>query len=157
MSTKHSAECEQYLLAGEQIPAIAAMAAEFRNMSDAEIWAVYYDRLDEDHGTDLEPFLLGLFHLLTPETMSVTIRDRSAEPAWGSGPTRPVTRKVVISAYCPTCGGRRGKPRGLNQCEDGEHYWVQVWDNPCGHIDSYVSVVAEANRRAQAVTRAVKS
>ena len=67
MTTLHSAECEQYLLAGEQIPAIAAMAAEFRKMTDAEIWAVFYDRLEEDHGTDLEPFLLGLFHLLTPE------------------------------------------------------------------------------------------
>lgn len=67
MSVLHTAECEQYLLAGQQIPAVAPMALEFQVMSDAEIWAVYYDRLDEDHGTAYEAFLLGLFHLLTPE------------------------------------------------------------------------------------------
>ena len=67
MSALHTAECEQYLLAGQQIPAVAPMALEFQGMSDAEIWAVYYDRLDEDHGTAYEAFLLGLFHLLTPE------------------------------------------------------------------------------------------
>lgn len=67
MNTIHSPECEQYLLAGQQIPEIAPMAAEFASMTDAQIWAVYYDRLDEDHGTAYEAFLLGLFHLLTPE------------------------------------------------------------------------------------------
>src|SRR5690625_4030139 len=55
----------------------------------------------------------------TAETMTVTIRDRSRENPWGSGFTDPYTRKVTISAFCPTCGGRRGEPRGLNQHEDG--------------------------------------
>jgi len=79
-----------------------------------------------------------------PVTMTVTVRDRSAEAPWGQGLSRPVTRKVTISARCPACDGRRGEPRGLNSSEDGEYYWVQIWDNPCGHVDDYAAVVAEA-------------
>ena len=77
--------------------------------------------------------------------MIVTIRDRGAEAPWGSaGLITPITRKVEIADTCPTCGGPRGEPRGLNQCDDGAYYWVQVWDNPCGHRDMYVDVLAEA-------------
>lgn len=92
---------------------------------------------------------------MTADTMTVTIRDRSAERPWGSGPTNPVTRAVTISALCPTCGERRGEPTGLNQCDDGAFYWIQVWSNPCGHVDMYADVVVEAARLAdrQAVTR----
>lgn len=77
------------------------------------------------------------------DTMTVTVRDRAAEAPWGCGPTSPVTRTVTISAFCP-CGGRRGEPRGLNSCDDGAYFWVQVWDNPCGHVDFYEQVLAEA-------------
>ena len=80
----------------------------------------------------------------TTETMTVPVRDRESESPWGSGPTRPKTRTMTISAFCPTCGGRRGEPHGLNQCDDGAYYWVQVWDNPCGHLDRYRAVIAEA-------------
>lgn len=80
-----------------------------------------------------------------PATMTVTVRYRSAEAPWGHGPTRPVTRKVTISSRCPVCGGRRGEPCGQNSSEDGAHYWVQTWQNPCGHTDLYAAVVAEAN------------
>ncbi len=81
------------------------------------------------------------------DTMTVTIRDRSAEAPWGSGFISPKTRTVTISAFCPRCGGRRGEPRGLNQCDDGAWYWVQVWDNPCGHVDMYADVAVEAKSR----------
>lgn len=84
---------------------------------------------------------------MTDTTMQVTIRDRSREMPWGSGPTNPQTRTVTISAYCPQCGGRRGEPRGLRQHEDGANYWVHVWDNPCRHIDHYTAVAREANAR----------
>lgn len=83
------------------------------------------------------------------ETMTVTVRDRSAEAPWGVGLTNPVTRKVVISAFCPVDGERRGEPRGLNQCDDGAHYWVQVWANPCGHTDMYDAVIKEAAALAE--------
>jgi hypothetical protein len=78
------------------------------------------------------------------ETMTVTVRDRSKEAPWGSGPTNPCVRKVTISAFCPIDGERRGEPTGLNSCDDGAHYWVQVWSNPCGHVDSYADVINEA-------------
>lgn len=82
------------------------------------------------------------------ETMTVTVRDRSAESPWGSGLIQPVTRKVTISAFCPQCGGRRGEPKGLNSVEDGAHYWVQTWANPCGHTDMYSDVIKEARELA---------
>lgn len=84
-------------------------------------------------------------------SMRITVRDRASESAWGSGPTNPRTRTVTISAFCPTCGARRGQPRGLNTCDDGTFYWVQVWDNPCGHVDHYVDVIREADERAEQI------
>lgn len=84
---------------------------------------------------------------LTPDAMTVRVRDRSAERPWGSGPTNPIVRTVTISANCPTCGERRGEPRNLNQHDDGVHYSVDVWDNPCGHVDMYAAVVVEAASR----------
>jgi hypothetical protein len=83
----------------------------------------------------------------TTATMTVTVRDRSAEAAWGVGLIRPVTRTITISAHCPVCGEKRGEPQGLNQCDDGAYYWVQVWTNPCGHTDMYANVVIEADDR----------
>ena len=75
--------------------------------------------------------------------MTVTVRDRLSE-SWGSGRGAVVTRKVTISAYCPKCGQQRGEPKGMNLCDDGEWYWVQAWVNPCGHVDYYTDVLAEA-------------
>lgn len=92
---------------------------------------------------------------MQPDTMTVTIRDRSAEAPWGYGLTAPITRMVTISAFCPVCGERRGEPRGMHQCDDGAWYWVQVWENPCGHIDRYADVVIEAVERAQPATVAL--
>lgn len=79
--------------------------------------------------------------------MEVRVRDRSAEPAWGSGPARIVVRRVEIDDTCPKCGGPRGEARNLNQSDDGEFYSVDVWENPCGHVDTYSAVVLEAARR----------
>jgi hypothetical protein len=82
------------------------------------------------------------------ETMTVTVRDRASEHPWGSGFTTPITKTVTISAFCRICGSRRGQPRGLNSCDDGAFYWIQVWENPCGHLDRYVDVLKEASERA---------
>lgn len=80
-------------------------------------------------------------------TMTVRIRDRAAESPWGSGPTSPIVRTVTISDMCP-CGGPRGEARNLNQYDDGVHYSVDVWTNPCGHTDMYADVVREARELA---------
>jgi hypothetical protein len=77
--------------------------------------------------------------------MKVTVQDRAAERrAWGHGLYRPVLRTVEIADTCPECGGPRGEPRSKRQHEDGEWYSVDVWDNPCGHVDAYVDVIKEA-------------
>lgn len=80
-------------------------------------------------------------------TMTVRVRDRGAEPPWGHGLARVVVRRITISDRCPICGGPRGEPRNLNQCDDGNYYSVDIWENPCGHIDSYPNVLAEAAGR----------
>lgn len=92
------------------------------------------------------------------ETMTVTVRDRTTEDqTWGHGPTNPVTVKATISAFCPRCGMRRGAPRGLNSCADGANYWVEIWDNPCGHLDIYPDVIKEARELAEKTSAGSKS
>ncbi len=59
-------------------------------------------------------------------------------------------RRIRIAAHCPIDGRRRGEPRWVRGCEDGEFYRVQAWDNPCGHVDYYEAVVVEAARLAAA-------
>ena len=84
--------------------------------------------------------------------MEVTVRDRSVESPWGHGPTSPATRVITIADHCPVpgCGAKRGEPQGLNSTDDGAHYWVQTWKNPCGHRDDYVDVLKEAKALAEA-------
>jgi hypothetical protein len=83
---------------------------------------------------------------MIPATMTVRVRDRAGEAPWGVGLTNPLVRTVTIRGTCPTCGGPRGKPRNLNQYDDGAYYCVDVWDNPCGHVDRYTAVIAEAKQ-----------
>lgn len=78
------------------------------------------------------------------DTMTVRVRDRAAEAPWGSGLTSPIVRTVTIAATCPVCGGERGEPRNFNSYDDGVHYSVDIWENPCGHVDMYDAVVGEA-------------
>ena len=78
--------------------------------------------------------------------MKVKVVDRGAmNNAWGSGGNYTViTKTIEISSICPECGGPRGKPKRLPFYEGGSTYTVDRWDNPCGHIDGYVAVLAEA-------------
>lgn len=87
------------------------------------------------------------------ETITVIVRDHAAEAAaWGhsSGPWSPAIRTVEISAFCQVegCGQRRGEVRGFNGCEDGAYYHVNVWQNPCHHVDYYADVIKEAKELA---------
>ena len=79
-----------------------------------------------------------------PRTMQVRIRDRASESPWGVGPVNPCVRTVTISDRCPVCSGERGAPSNLNQCDDGAYYSVDVWRNPCGHVDLYENVARES-------------
>lgn len=76
------------------------------------------------------------------ETMTVRVIDRSG---WGTSAPYPAIRRVEISASCPVCGGRRGEPRNRNFHEDGQWLSCDVWENPCGHVDMYEAVLAEAS------------
>ena len=82
--------------------------------------------------------------------MKVIVNDRAADArSWGNGPWRgPALRTIEIADTCPTCGGPRGEVRGYNGIEDGVGYHVNVWTNPCGHIDYYEAVLAEAEALA---------
>ncbi len=44
---------------------------------------------------------------------------------------------VELSDNCPICNGKRGEPKYHRQCEDGEFFDLNTWENPCGHIDKY--------------------
>jgi hypothetical protein len=71
--------------------------------------------------------------------------DRAAQTAaWGRGGGGLVIRTVEIADNCQQCGGPRGPVRGFNGAEDGDYYHVNVWTNPCGHVDFYGPVLAEA-------------
>ncbi len=78
--------------------------------------------------------------------MIVTVVDRAAtDAAWGHpGPGGVVLRTVEIADACPACGGDRGRPVPRRFCEDGEWYDADCWANPCGHVDKYAAVLAEA-------------
>lgn len=76
------------------------------------------------------------------DEMTVTVMYRNNFFGGDGWTYYPVT--ITISTYCPKCGQRRGLPRWHNQCEDGEWFAVQVWDNPCQHRDMYSEVLREA-------------
>ena len=78
-------------------------------------------------------------------SMTVRVIDRGKSRSY----TGVTVRTVTIPATCPTCGGPRGEPRNHNQCEDGDWLSVDVWKNPCGHVDSYTDVLAEARTAAE--------
>ena len=78
--------------------------------------------------------------------MKVTVIDREAMDAqWGQhGYLTPVLREVEISGTCPVCGGPRGEPNSRRTSEEGMVFDVDVWRNPCGHVDKYRDVLVEA-------------
>jgi len=50
---------------------------------------------------------------------------------------------VTISAFCPQCGEKRGRPRLRPRRIDSIDTWIHQWNNGCGHQDSLDSVLAE--------------
>ncbi len=50
---------------------------------------------------------------------------------------------VEISNRCPICGGKRGEPHKSFSYDGSRRLLVDVWENPCGHIDKYSAVREE--------------
>lgn len=76
--------------------------------------------------------------------MLVRVLDHS-----GRGSNRRYSQVVTveIADACPVCGSPRGRPRPYRGSGNGEPYEVDVWDNPCGHVDQYATVLNEVERR----------
>lgn len=77
--------------------------------------------------------------------MTVVVIDRSRATNYDYGPHLTT---VTISRHCPICGGKRGEPRWHRFHENGDWHSVNVWDNPCGHVDTYDVVLREAGVRS---------
>lgn len=54
---------------------------------------------------------------------------------------------VELDWRCPVCGGPRGTPEWGLSYDGSRRLAVHVWTNPCGHVDQYESVRAEAQER----------
>ncbi|MFF4900543.1 hypothetical protein [Streptomyces sp. NPDC001068] len=79
-----------------------------------------------------------------PTRMTVRVRHDGTGPGYeGAG-----VLTVTISTCCPRCGGPRGVEtvRPYAFVHDGDHLTVHRWSNPCGHVDLYENVVAEARQ-----------
>ncbi len=70
---------------------------------------------------------------------TVTIVDRGQTVSWTCR-----MLEVTVPWVCCTCGGVRGEPYGHNFHEDGDWLHCTRWDNPCGHVDKYSQVLAQA-------------
>ena len=51
---------------------------------------------------------------------------------------------VTLRWVCPTCGGPRGQVRPAISYDGSRRLACDGWTNPCGHIDFYADVRAEA-------------
>lgn len=66
-------------------------------------------------------------------------------PDYGPGlRARPLkVTEVSIKTRCPVCGGPRGKPAPEMRGAYGRVHEVDVWTNPCGHVDLCTHVLIE--------------
>ncbi|MFI0406491.1 hypothetical protein [Actinomadura sp. 3N508] len=101
---------------------------------------------------DADDITAGHTHDDTPlaDRRTVRVCDRGTSRSY-EGIT---IRAITLVWTCPACGRPRGEPRNGRLIEDGEHYHVHIWDNPCGHIDMYGQCLIEAGVHA---TRPVKT
>lgn len=54
-------------------------------------------------------------------------------------------RVVTLPWLCPACGGPRGEPEPGLSYDGSLRLAVDVWTNPCGHVDKYSAVRQEAD------------
>lgn len=48
-----------------------------------------------------------------------------------------------ISDFCPVCGEKRGEPKPGLSFDGSRRLDVDIWNNPCGHVDYYNKVREE--------------
>ena len=54
--------------------------------------------------------------------------------------------RVRLVWVCPQCGGPRGAPiKGISYDGSRRLYDVDLWENPCEHVDAYGAVREEAH------------
>lgn len=58
-------------------------------------------------------------------------------------------RRVTLRWVCPICGGPRGEPTHGFSYDGSRRLPVDMWTNPCGHVDKYSAVRAEADAAAE--------
>jgi hypothetical protein len=51
---------------------------------------------------------------------------------------------VALDWTCPKCGGPRGEPQPAISYDGSRRLHCDGWANPCGHVDTYGDVRAEA-------------
>lgn len=56
------------------------------------------------------------------------------------------SRRVVLPWVCPRCGGPRGEPFPGISFDGSLRLACDRWLNPCGHVDTYEQVRAEADQ-----------
>ncbi|MER6816115.1 hypothetical protein ABT299_43200 [Spirillospora sp. NPDC000708] len=74
------------------------------------------------------------------EEMTVRVPDYG--PGLRARPVKVTT--VTIRTRCPRCGGPRGKPAPTLRGMRGQTHEVDIWTNPCGHVDLNTDVLIEA-------------
>lgn len=52
--------------------------------------------------------------------------------------------KVKLNWTCPICGKPRGDIKKVKSYDGSLWMICDGWDNPCGHVDRYYDVLAEA-------------
>ena len=73
------------------------------------------------------------------------VRIPTCDPILHPGEYRRVI-EVEISDNCPKCGGARGKPEVGYTYDGSIRIIVDIWENPCGHIDKYEDVWKEVKQ-----------
>ena len=61
---------------------------------------------------------------------------------------------LEIGDKCPTCGGPRGETHKGFSFDGSRRLTVDVWQNPCGHVDYYWAVREEARALLVAASNA---
>ncbi len=52
--------------------------------------------------------------------------------------------QVSVEWKCPQCGRPRGEPHPAISYDGSRRLYCDGWTNPCGHVDKYSDVRAEA-------------